>query len=98
MKPICIRAALVAVLFFPPSPTRSQAASAAPLLAVTVSSRPLDSRVAEQALSAYDAGDSYPTATGRRTLHRLAGAVGVRVSGDTEIAQTIQSLTKLCGG
>ena len=46
---------------------------------ITVTSRPVDSLAVSNLLSAYDAGDGYAGAMGRRTLLRLRDALAVRV-------------------
>jgi len=91
-----VRAAL-AVLLSSAVSVESQDAKPAPLSNVTVTTRAVDSRAAEQLLTAYDAGDSYPSATGRRSLHRLAGAVAVWVEENTNAMKTIHSLTNAGG-
>jgi len=60
---------------------------------ITVTSRPLDTRVLSNFGAAYDAGDSYAGARGRRTLLRLRDAVAVRVAAGTETSAKLRDLT-----
>src|SRR5262245_29384253 len=65
------------VAFFAFISQRSLAANE--LSGLTVTSRPIDGRVVSNLLSAYDAGDGYTGAKGRRSLLRLPNSFSVRV-------------------
>jgi subtilisin family serine protease len=53
----------------------------------------VDSLVVSNLLNAYDSGDSYAGAKGRRTLLRLRDAVAVRVAAGNETATALRDLT-----
>src|SRR5258708_9300707 len=60
---------------------------------IAVTSRPLDTRLVSNFAAAYDAGDGYAGAKGRRTLLRLRDAIAVRVAKGTETAAKLGNLT-----
>jgi len=60
---------------------------------ITVTSRPLDARLVSNFVAAYDTGDGYAAAKGRRTLLRLGDAVAVRVAKGIEITAKLRELT-----
>jgi len=50
-------------------------------------------KVAEQSANSYDAGDAYWTPVGSRPLHRLAGALAIRLKDDIDESGALNRLT-----
>src|SRR4051812_141984 len=83
---------LVAVSLAFSSNVRAQA-----LTNLTVKTIRLDEHVIEQVRNSFDAADSYNTPKGPRALHRLAGAVAVRLVEDNNAKTSLDELTKVGG-
>src|SRR5262245_14646986 len=60
---------------------------------ITVTSRPVDTRVVSNLFAAYDAGDGFTGADGRRTLLRLRDGVSVRVAKTNEPGAQLAAVT-----
>src|SRR5437879_6261059 len=59
--------------------------------------RGLRSQIAEHRAQSFDAGDFYSTPEGKRTLHRLAGAVVVQIETPSDKSATVKSLARSGG-